>query len=320
MPLFSIGVPGRNEEKTITACISALLADYQDIEIRVVDGCSTDSTVEKVQQLAAKHSNIRLLRNNSKTTPVGMNIGIKAAAGKYIMLFNAHSIAGMNYIRNCLDGIEKHSADNVGGTILSLSGNKTLVSAAIAKLQTCPFAVGNSKFRTGVRKAVEADTVAYGFYRREVFERIGYFNENLRRNQDIEFNIRLRRAGGKIVLLPDVDAIYLGDSDLASYLRKNYLNGLWVIYSLKFAKAAFSLRHVIPLAFVLWLAAGVFLPLTLWSLPLAAYFALSFVYSAKISTNLKEACLIFCLFPLLHITYGLGSVVGFFRLLKGGRH
>ena len=329
-PLVSIVIPARNEENTIQRCIDSLAkSDYPKnrLEIIVVDGMSEDGTVEVVKRLSAENSQIRLLPNEKKITPVARNIGVKAAQGDYIMFFDAHSTASSDYIRKCVELMQETGADNVGGVLKTLPSEDTSLGIVIAKVLSSRFGVGGSKFRTGVEARQEVDTVPFGFYKRDVFERIGLFDDNLVRNQDIEFNLRLKRAGGKILLSPEIELTYLSRSNLKGFLRNNFGNGFWVIYAYRFSKTPFSLRHLVPMFFTVFMLAGTILPLLppvfayLWLVPLALYLTMDVVFSIKLvrQSNNRSLALALVLFPLLHLAYGLGSIAGFFRLIFGGK-
>jgi len=330
-PLVTVVIPARNEEKTIEKCLKSLVgSDYPSsrIEILVVDGMSEDRTREIVAGFSSEHSRVRLLLNEKRTTPVARNIGIRASNGHYVMFFDAHSVAPVDYVRKCVELIEATGADNVGGVIKTVPSKQTLLAEVISKVLSSRFGVGSSKFRTGVEKLEEVDTVPFGFYRKEVFEKIGLFNENLVRNQDIEFNLRLKKSGGKILLSPELEITYFSRSDLKGFLKNNFGNGFWVIYASRFSKTAFSLRHLVPMVFTIFLVSGVLLPffppaLTyLWLIPMALYLIMDVIFSIRIMykcTEKSSLLMAMILFPLLHLAYGVGSIAGLLRLLLGGK-
>ncbi|KUK93016.1 MAG: Glycosyl transferase [Thermotogales bacterium 46_20] len=327
VPFVSVVIPERNEEEKISFCLESLLgSDYPHdrFEVIVVDGMSEDRTVEIVKSFSEQHQNIKLLYNEKRTTPVARNIGIKASVGEYVMFFDAHSVASFDYISKCVKHIQETDADNVGGIVRTQPVSGSILGRTIAAVLASRFGVGGSKFRTGVTSPEEVDTVPFGFYKRAVFDRIGLFNENLVRNQDIEFNLRLKRKGGKIILFPDIDLIYFSRSSLRSFLKNNYENGFWVIFASRYSKQPFSLRHIIPLMFVLYLGLVILLlllPITLalvWVIPLLFYTILDVLFSVEIVR--KTACckaffVSAMIFPLLHISYGTGSLIASVKLL-----
>jgi glycosyltransferase involved in cell wall biosynthesis len=327
-PRISIVVPCRNEAATIVACLESLAAnDYpkERVECLVVDGGSTDGTAELIENLARTHPWIRLLRNPARITPVSLNIGIRRAVGDVILRIDAHATYPTDYIAQCVRGLDEHHADNVGGIIRTIPGGGKPIARAIARALSHPFGIGNSWFRIGVEEPREADTVPFGCFRRSVFDRVGLFDERLSRSQDMEFNLRLRRAHGRIVLVPRIVSNYISRPTLQAFFRHNFLNGIWAIYPLKFVRAPFSVRHYIPLCVtLLGLLAALALPfqpllalLALSGLGLP-YLALSFLFAARAARREREPHYLITLplaFAALHLGYGLGSVVGLVKVL-----
>jgi glycosyltransferase involved in cell wall biosynthesis len=329
---ISIVVPCRNEAATIVACLESLAAsDYPKdrLECLVVDGGSTDGTPGLIEGLARLHPWIRLLRNPDRITPVSLNIGIRRAVGEVILRIDAHATYPADYISRCVRGLDEHRADNVGGIIRTVPGGGTPMARAIARALSHPFGIGNSWFRIGVEEPREADTVPFGCFRRSVFERVGLFDERLSRSQDMEFNLRLRRASGRIVLVPHIVSNYISRPTLAAFFRHNFQNGIWAIYPLKFVRAPFSPRHYAPLAAALLLiAAALALPVqpAAGALALAAlavpYATLSLFFALRTARGERETHYLFTLpvaFAALHLGYGLGSVAGLFKLAMPAR-
>jgi len=324
--LVSIIIPCRNEEKFIAACLDSILAqDYPGdrIEILVMNGMSADKTAEVVLAYVKKFPSVKLLDNPKKIAPTALNIGIRSAKGDVIIRLDAHSEYPKDYVSKCIRYQDEYKADNVGGVWITRAQKADALGEAIVFVLSHKFGVGNSLFRVGVKEPVEADTVPFGCYRREVFERIGLFNEHLVRNQDIEFNLRLRKAGGKIFLVPDIVSYYYARSSLKDLARNNFRNGFWVLYSMKFAPLPFSVRHLAPFAFVLTLLvtllAGMFwAPAILVSaFVLAVYMMFTLAVSVSIARE-KGARYFLSLavsFWTLHFSYGLGSLCGLIRLV-----
>ncbi len=201
----SILIPCRNEEKFIAECLESVLAqDYSDKEILLVDGMSTDKT----REIAGKYKEVKILNNEKKITSSALNIGIKNAAGEIIIRMDAHAKYEKNYVSKCVYYLNKYKADNVGGTIKTLASKNTIIAKAIAKSLSSFFGAGSSLFRTGTKECVWVHPVFGGCFKKGLFDKIGYFNENLIRSQDMEFNLRLKRFGGKILLTPDIISYY----------------------------------------------------------------------------------------------------------------
>lgn len=322
LPTVSIIIPTRNEEKFVEKCLRSFLdSDYPGelIEIIVVDGKSDDRTEEIVGKISSSDNRVQLIKNEKKITPVAMNLGIKASKGEYVFFSGAHSEMPSDYVKKCIQHALETNADNVGGVVKTEPRVNSAVGRAIAEVLSHPIGVGGAKFRTGVSRPTEVDTVPFGCYKREVFERIGYFNEQLVRNQDIELNLRLKRAGGKIVLFPDIEFTYFARSTYKDLWRNSFGNGYWVIAGSRFSNIPFSLRHIVPFLFVSFIV--VFGLISIW-VPLVRIFYLtiitlyiSLLLIASLGISLRPGRFdlflpAFTGFIVLHIAYGLGSLKG----------
>lgn len=323
--MVSIIIPCRNEEKFIEGCLNSLLSqDYpkESLEILVVDGASEDKTREIVKRFAKKYPFIKLLENTAMHTPHGLNIGIKTAKGEIIARMDAHALYENTYISKCVKYLQEHKVDNVGGVMETMPRSDTILGKVIVAVLSHRFGVGNAAFRLGVQKPMLVDTVFGGCYIKEVFQKIGYFNENLPRGQDMEFNLRLRKSGGKILLAPEIKSFYYARSGLKSFLSHSFTDGLELIRPLKFGVKIFSWRHIVPLAFVLILVItallAVFYPKFIWSFFAfsVTYFLINLYFSVRIYFAKKDFRYLFLsplVFASLHFGYGTGS---FYGLLK----
>jgi len=326
--VYSIIIPVRNEEKNIARCLDAVLAnDYpkDKLEIVIVDGQSTDNTSTVIQDYVNAHRHIRItvLENPQKITPTALNIGIKYSRGSIIAVVGAHNYISDNYILTAVGYLQENKADCIGGIGICIPVGKGLISESISLAAKSSFGVGGG-FRTNrAKKTVHVDTVPSPVYKREVFEKIGFFNVKLVRNQDIEFNLRLKRGGGKVLLVPDIVSYYYARPDLKGLFKQNFWNGFWVIYSNRFAKMPFSYKHLVPFAFVLSLL-GSFLLSPLWKpfvymflAEIAIYLIANVFFSLKISFSkgLKLLPVVAVAFATLHFSYGLGSLWGSAKLI-----
>lgn len=325
-PLVSIIIPCRNEEKFIVGCLESIIAnDYPKdmLEIFVIDGESADTTRSIVETIAKRYPFIKLLNNPKRITPAALNIGIGKAKGKLIIRMDAHSIYKKNYISSCVYYSKKYNADNVGGIFATTPHEHTPIAEAIAATISHPFGVGNSAFRTYPKKVRAADTVAYGCYKREIFDRIGLFNENLARSQDMEFNLRLKKAGGKIILFPEIICYYFAPSTYIRFIKHTLSDGLWATYPIKFTGTLLAPRHYVPLLFTLALiisGALAFLFPTLGVLFLliaVPYMLVSVITSVQIAYKKRNplyCVLMLLLFLTFHLCYGIGSCIGLLKI------
>jgi glycosyltransferase involved in cell wall biosynthesis len=252
---ISIVVPIYNEEKYIQSCLDSIInSDYdkEKLEVLLVDGGSNDKTVEIIKEYQKKYSFFKLLHNPKKIVPVAMNIGIKNAKGEYIIRLDAHSMYPKDYFKKLIFYHKKLNADNVGGVVITEVKNKNNISNSIKNVLSDRFGVG-SAFRSGVKEIQEVDTVPFGCYKRELFDKVGLYGERLVRNQDIELNKRIKNSGGKIYLIPEIKCTYFARENYKDLAKNNFNNGLWNILTAYYTNTlnSLSLRHFIPLIFQL---------------------------------------------------------------------
>lgn len=325
--MLSVICPIYNEEKYISQCIeSLLLQDYpqNDLEILFVDGMSTDKTREIIATYTEKYPFIKMLDNPKKIVPYAMNAGIKASKGDVIMRLDAHATYEKNYFSALVAALKKYNADNVGAVCRTDVLNKTPKTIAIREVLSNKFGVGNSTFRTGITGAQEVETVPFGCWKRDVFDKYGMYDVRLVRNQDIELNKRIIRGGGKIVIVPDTFCTYLARENYRALAKNNFGNGKWNILTVYYTKEmrSLSVRHFVPLAFVLsiilpTLVGLIWCPtLCISALALVTYLLALGSVSAKLAMSKKlNFCYLLASFMVLHVSYGWGSLVGILKLL-----
>ncbi len=318
--LVSAVIPVYNEEKYIDKCISSLLhQDYgkNDLEFIFVDGCSEDKTVEIINRYAEQFPElIRVINNPYKVAPHGVNIGIKNSSGKYIIRLDAHSEYYPDYISKCVYYLENTDADNVGGVAETIS--EGFMGNAIAGMLSTKFGVGNSEFRTNGESGY-VDTVPFGAFKRKVFDKVGLFNTELLRSEDNEINARIRKNGGKIYLSSDIKFKYYCRNTVGGILSMGIKNGNALFRTVKVSPEAMSIRHFIPFIFfaslIVMPVLSALLSLFGWLFlaEMALYLALD-LYFSFIKGKLKYGIVTVWLYPLFHICYGLGSMLGLFGI------
>lgn len=326
MPTVSIIIPCRNEQRHIAQCLQSLLEqDHPNIaEILVIDGMSEDRTREIVRSLQEEHRVIKRLENPRKIGTAAWNMGIANACGEMIFLASAHSVFEQDYVRQCVRCLQETGAANVGGQATPLAGD-TLIGKAIAIAHGCSFGIGTARFRRASQEGW-VDTVWPGAFPRWVFDKVGLFREELPRSEDIELNTRLRAAGYGIYLSPKIRAYYFPRQDLRGLWQQNFANGAGVIDTVFIAPRAVSIRHLVPLAFVLGLAgsaaAAMVWPRGLYLLAAVAgsYLLASLAFSLKIGLahGLRYVPVMPIVFATVHFSYGIGSVWGLMRALGRG--
>lgn len=331
LPMLSVVIPCWNEAGFVAAFLDSVLAnDYpaDRLEILLVDGMSDDGTREIVAEYAGRDPRLRMIDNPGHSKPVALNLGILAAAGEVIIRLDVHAVYQHDYLRRCVQGLVAHpDADNVGGVRRAEPRDDKLLSRAVSLANTHPLAAGNAKYRIGASGPKWVDTVFGGCYRRDVFDRIGLFDERLDRTQDLEFNQRLRAAGGKILLIPDIVCTYYPRGDWKEFVTWTYRSAYWAFRgSRTVGRWIGSWRNCVPLGFVLGLAGGAVLgPHSVWVRRIAGtvvgtYGALVLTSSARIAAREREPRLLVAMpvvFFATHVAYGVGSAVGI--LDPGGR-
>lgn len=317
--LISIIIPMRNERAFVSRCLDSVLAQLEgrnDVEVICVDGASVDGTAEVVADYAARDARVRLLQNPNRIVPTGMNLGIGQARGRIIIRLDGHAEYAPDYVHKCVEVLDRTGADNVGGYVDTRPGTDSPVGRAIAAATSSRFGVGGSTFRTGGGER-EVDTVPFGCYRRDVFDRFGLYDERLVRNQDIELNSRIRAGGGRVVISPEIKLTYYNRSTFAGLRQQAFNNGLWNPYTVWLVGRGLRARHFIPLLFVSSIAglaiAGLFWrpAWALLGLELVVYglAALGFSVGAARTSGASPG-LVLLAFVQLHLAYGVGSLWG----------
>ncbi|WP_027420395.1 glycosyltransferase family 2 protein [Crocinitomix catalasitica] len=323
---ISIIIPCRNEQDYIAICLQALsLQEYNkgSLEFLVIDGMSDDSTREIIKELQVKDPRIKLIDNPFKTTPQAMNIGLNAAAYDLIIRIDAHAKALPGFIEKNTEAVfESEDIMCAGGRIKNVYQNKT--AEIIGFAMSSPFGVGNATFRIGGEKKF-VDTLAFGIYKKDVFNKIGFFNESLIRNQDDELNFRLTKAGYKILYNPEIESEYFVRGSVKKLTKQYYQYGYWKVYVNKLHKTVTSIRQMVPILFLLGLIFGAIFSVLMpffWMLYVAGilfYILLALVFAFKVSPNLLVAMKVSCIFPILHLSYGYGYLKGLLRFVILGQ-
>ena len=321
----SVVVPVYNEEKYIKGLINSLLSqDYEKkkIEVIFIDGNSNDETVKIIrEEFKGKNITYKIIKNPEKITPKSVNMGIKEAKNEIIIRLDAHSEYPSNYVSKCVYYINQTDADNVGCVIKAK--NNSRIGRVIANVVSSKFGVGNSGFRTN-SKSGYVDTVPFGTFRRKLFDKIGYFNEELPRSEDNEFNSRIIRNGGKVYLFNDIEVTYYPRDTVSKLIKMGFENGKWAIYTGYTIPGTMSVRHFIPLIFVIGIALGIIiaaLKIRLLSICfficLTVYGILDLVFTTKnILIDGIYQIISLIIYPIFHMSYGIGSIFGIFKIIK----
>lgn len=327
----SIIIPCRNEAAHVEHAIRDALAQERrgfDIEVLVAVGPSGDDTHAIVERVAAENPEVVLVENPAGVVPHGLNAAIHLSTGNFIVRMDAHSRYPKDYAAILTEALDRLQADNAGGVWETLPANDGTKAWAIARVLSSPLGVGNAMFRIGTAGEREVDTVPYGCFRRELFDRIGYFDEELIRNQDDEHNGRIIKAGGRIVLLPQVRIQYYGRDRISKLWRMYREYGLFKpLVNIKLGAPA-TARQFAPPLFVLALFSLPVLAMALpffgicWAVMVSAYVLVVITASARIAlsgSRMSAFPWLVVAFFTVHVAYGVGYLQGIVRFTLLGR-
>jgi cellulose synthase/poly-beta-1,6-N-acetylglucosamine synthase-like glycosyltransferase len=315
-------IPCRNEVGYIERCLRSLVtADRTglDVEAWVCDGMSDDGTRAIIEQLTKEHAWISLVDNPARTTPQAMNIGLRPEGYDIGIILGAHAEVHPAFLRENVALLAAHpEAGCVGGIIENVYLDEA--SRRIGKAMGHAFGVGNAHFRTGGKEG-EVDTVAFGAYRREVFEQVGFFDERLVRNQDDEFNYRVVKSGWKIRLSQRIRSLYYVRASMGRLYRQYRQYGYWKVYVNRLHKSVTTWRQLVPAAFVLFLFIGGLASFFHTYLAVAfgaglSLYLLAGIFSAyQAAGKINDIPGVVATFLVLHLSYGIGYLHGIWDFL-----
>ncbi|HZE89967.1 MAG TPA: glycosyltransferase family 2 protein [Verrucomicrobiae bacterium] len=323
-PLVSVVLPVRNEARDISRCLDAILRqDYprDRMEILVVDGMSSDATRDVVADYARKDSRVRLIDNPGLIVPKGLNEAIRALRGDLLVRVDGHTVIAPDYVTTGVEAIRRSGADVVGGTMVPVGASP--FGRSVAAATSTPMGVGGSALHYATDEA-DAESVYMGTFRRDVFTRFGGFDERCVRNQDDEFNYRVREGGGRVRLVPSMRSTYFPRETPRALFRQYYQYGYFKVLVAGLHPRMMRPRHFAPSAFV---AGGTALALASVVSP-AARGALAAALGAHLVATLALArarcrgdARAWLLTPaatlLIHWGYGLGFLAGCLGALAG---
>jgi succinoglycan biosynthesis protein ExoA len=319
----SVIMPIRNEANFIGASLHAVLMQQYPhalLEVLIADGQSDDGTCQVIARLAEAHPNVRLavIENPGRIVPTGFSLALAEARGDVIVRVDGHTIVAPDYVFECVAALQRSGADNVGGRMEAVGQNR--FGEAVALATSTPFGVGGGRFHYSEREEW-VDTVYMGAWPRQVFDRIGQFDEEQVRNQDDEFNYRLLERNGRILLSPKIRSRYYTRSTLGSLWRQYYQYGYWKVRVMQKHPGQMRPRQFVPALFVatllLTLGLAPFATIGRWGavLALCSYAAANAVASALAvrPASWRLVPLVAVAFTILHVSYGLGFLVGLVR-------
>lgn len=329
----SVVIPILNEEKYIRGLLDSLLCqdyDKSKLEIILVDGNSQDNTVGIINEYIQKYGVFKLYKNPQRTVQHALNIGMRAASGKYIVRMDAHATYADDYISKCVEYLKKTDAVNVGGPMIAQG--KTPVQRAVAAAYHSPFALGGGKFHIEGYEGY-ADTVFLGAFKKETMEELDYYDPNLPRSEDDDLNFRIQEKGYKVYITPEIKSVYYPRSSYKALFKQYFEYGEWKVAVIKKHHRPARLSHLVPCAFVLFLVLGLIACALVQGLAggiagkavcglYAGILLLYLVIDAAASFTNKRLdtfggkLRLFWIHIILHIAYGCGFIKGLFRFRK----
>jgi succinoglycan biosynthesis protein ExoA len=323
---ISLIVPVLNEVNHIQGTIESLLEQDTSplaAELLFVDGGSCDGTREIICRYARAYPSVKLIENPRRTTPVALNLGLRAAQGEYVGILGAHASYPPRYIRICWEEMKAHHAAGCSGCLLTLPANQSLGARLAAWCMGHRLASSGKSVRT--QREGFANTIPFPVFLKQALIDAGGYDETLDRNQDNEMNERLRANGCRLYLTARTQAAYYARPGIWSLLVHAYNTGKWNGWTVRRRRGGLSLYHFVPFAFfVTTLAALAFVPLfirrsgifaLLLFLPVAAQLVMGIF--AAIETAIRErsagALLLPSVILAFHLAYGMGTAAGFLK-------
>lgn len=317
LPFVTIAMPCLDEERFIEACVRSVLAqDYprDRIELLVADGGSRDRTREILARLIADDPRIQLIDNPHRIQAAGMNEIVRVARGDVIVRMDVHCEYAPDYVRKCVDVLERTGADNVGGPQRARA--TTRFQQALCAALASPLGVGGAKYRSADNEGF-VDTVFLGAFRRRVFERIGMYDPRAITNEDAELNQRIVESGGKVYLSPEIVVHYHPRESFRALAKQYFRYGRGRARTLLKRGKLLSLRPAIPFLMVAGasalLATSAVQPFTPFAF--AAYALATGAEAVRVgrSAGASAIPIVWAIFPVLHVSHGVGFAVGLVR-------
>lgn len=325
-PLISVLLAVRDEEDRIGDCLAALAAqDYPPdrIELLVADGASSDGTVAAVQRFAASAPFVVMVIKNPKLcSAAGFNAGLRRARGDLIAILGARAVPEPSFLSASVRALEESGADAVGGVVIGEAAG--LQAETVALSLGSAFGVGGARYRYAT-EAGEVDTINYATYRRELFSQVGGFDERMDNVEDDEFNYRLRAAGKRLYLTPEIRCHYRVRPTLIALALQYARYGYPKIRVLRRHPRQMRPRQFVPAALVLGLAVSLLASLLPgrrsrvagWAFRLLLASYVGAALAASIATAKQHGWRYLPLLPLafaaMHLSYGGASLVGTIR-------
>lgn len=314
--MITVICPVYNEEKHLHAVLDFFIrAQPESKELLIIDGGSTDQTQALVKRYTEKYPQIRIIDNPEKFVPFALNKAIRLSAGDPVIRLDAHTKYADDYFTAILNTFSRTGADIVGGPMRSTG--ETNFQIAVARATATPFGIGDSSFHDDQFEGY-VDSVYLGAWKRNIFVDTGYFDTDMIRNQDDEFHYRAAGKGKKIYLDPTIKSWYYPRGTVASLFRQYYQYGLFKPMVLRKVSSGLRIRHLIPSCFVGYLIVLIVcFNFPVFYIPLLLYILMDLYFSISKSLNMAVGLSMLIVYPILHISYGIGFIAGLITLGLG---
>lgn len=314
---ISVVCPVLNEANHVHDIVNFFIrASPKNKELYFIDGGSSDGTLDILRQVVSEFPHIHLINNPKKYVPFALNMAIPKCIGKYVVRIDGHSSYDEDYFDKVIEAFKKSNADIVGGPMRAFGTSDFQIAVAYAT--STIFGIGNSNFHFENFEGF-TDSVYLGAWKREIFDRIGLFDENLIRNQDDELHYRARAAGLKIYQYPSIRSRYFPRDSILKLSTQYFQYGLFKPYVLRKISSGIKLRHLIPSLFLIYL---LLIPILykflgpIAFIPFSLYLVSLLIFSVFNKMPIKSKVASLIVYPVLHLTYGFGFILGIVKLLS----
>lgn len=329
--VLSLGIVAFNEQEYIETLLEEILMqdyDKKQTELLLINSMSTDATLEifikfKLEHLA-EYYNILVLDNPNKIQAAGWNVAIKHFSGDALIRLDAHAKIPANFLSANAKTLES-GEDVCGGMRPNILDDETPQKRLVNLSDKSMFGASFGKYHQSKGKKY-VDTVFHGCYRKEVIQKVGLFNESLGRTEDNDYHYRVRRAGYKICYNPEICSYQFSRPSVSHSVKQKYGNGFWIGRTLFVQPKCISLFHLVPFCFLMAILGCSLLAFfnlgILLTMLIVAYVLVDVLLSvmAIVAENrfYLEYLLLPFMFLVLHLSYGIGTLVGLFSVLLKG--
>lgn len=322
--LISFIIVAYNAENSLNKALDSLIKqDYphEKIEVIFVDGISNDGTkkiFEEFKEQNKDFNRIVILENVKRILPCGWNIALKEVKGEVVLRVDAHSFFNKDFISLNVKEIES-GEDIVGGKCISVTKDNTKKEKLLLVAEESIFGAGIADFRRKEKREY-VSTLAFAMYKKSVFDKVGEYNEKLARTEDNEMHYRMKKAGFKFLLSPNIVSYRYARNNLIGMIKQKYGNGKWIGITMRYCPKCFSIYHFIPFVFVMAIIFSLILMISgcniFMYLLLGIYGLFNILNIISVSKKERfkiEYLLLPFIFLLLHLSYGFGTIYGLIK-------